>query len=97
MSIGECSESICGSVRGAARCESIRLVEPGDRSIVECSLDVGDIPCRSLAKSTLASGLPTRVAPTLMEPDGGGIVERSLDAGGIPWRSLVKSALANAL
>jgi hypothetical protein len=92
MSIGECSESICGSICGAVR----RLAEPGNGSIFECSLDAGGIPCRSLAKNTLASGLPTQVAPTLMEPGGGSIVECSLDAGGIPWWSLTKSALANA-
>jgi hypothetical protein len=84
MSIGECSESICGSIRGAARRESIRLAEPGDGSIVERSLYAGGIPWWSLAKRTLASGLPTRVVPALTEPGGGSIVERSLDAGGIP-------------
>jgi hypothetical protein len=84
-------------MRGAARRESLRLVEPDDGNIVECSLDAGDIPWWRLAKSTLASGLPTRVAPALMEPVGRNIVEHSLHAGGIPRCSLVKRALANAL
>jgi hypothetical protein len=97
MSIGECSESICGSIRGATRCKSIHLVEPGNGSIVEYSLDAGDMHWRSLTKSTLASGLPTRVAPALMEPGGGSIVERSLNAGGIPCQGLAKRALANTL
>jgi hypothetical protein len=93
MSIGEYSESICGSIRGAAR----HLAKPADGSIVERSLDAGDIPWRSLMKSTLASGLPMRVAPILMEAVGVSIVEHSLDAGGISWRSLAKSALVNTL
>lgn len=44
MSIGEFFESISGSIRGAARCESIYLAEYGDESIVKCSLEAGNIP-----------------------------------------------------
>lgn len=60
------------------------MAELNNRSIFERSLDLGNIPWRSLAKSTVASGPPTGVTPALIERGDGSIVECSLDADDIP-------------